>query len=132
VAGDTPVLVHNTEVKVGCGDIQEMREAPMNYNPTTKGQISQQAAYDYQRSVTGLYEFHVFGGGTDVWADGIDGNELVDAKYITNPASSPYTGTAPDFVGRSTVDEIERYGKVIADPQTRRPIHKVGSARGED
>lgn len=90
----------------------------MNYNPVTKGQISQQAAYDYQRSATGLYEFEVSGGGTKVWADGINGTELVDTKYITNPASSPYTGTAPSFVNQSTIDEIQRYGQVIADPQS--------------
>lgn len=41
---------------------------------------------------------------------------IVDAKYTQ---SSPYTGTAPDFVNRSTIDEIRRYGAVINDPATR-------------
>ncbi|MFD7537624.1 polymorphic toxin-type HINT domain-containing protein [Streptomyces sp. NPDC059819] len=111
LAGNTPVLVHNTD-----GDVCGIRPTPMQYN---KPGSMQSAAYDYQRSITGLYEFQVTGGGERVWADGIDGTTLVDAKYTTNPKSSPYTGTAPDFVNRSTIDEIRRYGAVINDPATR-------------
>jgi RHS repeat-associated protein len=111
-AGDTSLLVHNC-------DITGIRNAPMNYNPVTKGQIKQQQAYDYQRAETGLYEFEVRGGGAKIWADGIDGNTLVDTKFHHGGSSSPYTGTAPPFLSADLLDEMERYGKVINDPTTR-------------
>ncbi|MGW8566566.1 hypothetical protein, partial [Isoptericola sp. NPDC055881] len=114
LAGELPVLVHNSAAHAARG-VRGMRTTPMQY--AKPGTLTSRA-YDYQRAHTGLIEFQVSGGGKSVWADGIDGTTLVDAKYIENAASSPYTGTAPDFINASTVDEISRYGAVIGDPAT--------------
>ncbi|WP_229738459.1 polymorphic toxin-type HINT domain-containing protein, partial [Isoptericola cucumis] len=114
LAGDLPVLVHNAGGHAARG-VRGTRTTPMHYSKP--GTLTSRA-YDYQRAHTGLVEFEVVGGGKSVWADGIDGTTLVDAKYIENPASSPYTGTAPDFVNASTIDEMRRYGDVIGDPAT--------------
>ncbi|PJI86785.1 Hint domain-containing protein, partial [Luteimicrobium subarcticum] len=114
LAGDTAVLVHNMGTH-GARGLGEIRPTPMHYaKPGTKAS----RAYEYQRAHTGMFEFKVTGGGESVWADGIDGTTLVDAKYIETPSSSPYTGTAPDFVNASTIDEMRRYGAVIADDAT--------------
>ena len=114
LAGDLPVLVHNAAGHAARG-VRRLRTTPMQYSKP--GTLTSRA-YDYQRAHTGMVEFEVVGGGKSVWADGIDGTTLVDAKYIENPASSPYTGTAPDFINASTIDEISRYGAVIGDAGT--------------
>lgn len=47
------------------------------------------AAYDYQRDITGLYEFQVTGGGEKVWADGIDGTTHRGCEVHYEAAEQP-------------------------------------------
>jgi hypothetical protein len=78
----------------------------------------------YQLQQTGPIEYHVAGGGAEIWADGIRTSDcyLLEAKHVGNPRSSPYLGTAPSFlqpsVDRDIDGEIRRYTAIINDPQT--------------
>ncbi|WP_428836774.1 restriction endonuclease fold toxin-2 domain-containing protein [Streptomyces labedae] len=73
----------------------------------------------------GSTEYHATGGGTQVWADGLDINtsELLDAKYVGKPGRSPYVpgGKVPDAVqaqvDEKMSDEFARYAAVINDPR---------------
>lgn len=96
--------------------ITDIRATPMHYDKI--GSMASEA-YDYQRDIAGMLEFEISGNGESVWADGVDGDALIDAKYVTKPQSSPYTGTVPDFIIDTTREELRRYGQVIADPRTR-------------
>jgi hypothetical protein len=86
-----------------------------------KGSGANQA---YQIRVVGSTEYHATGGGTQVWADGLDFNtsQLLDAKYVGNPGRSPFVpgGKVPDFIQAkidSNLDgEFSRYAAVINDP----------------
>ncbi|MFB7312170.1 polymorphic toxin-type HINT domain-containing protein [Streptomyces sp. NPDC056192] len=113
VAGGVPILVHNT----GC---------PTSYalslkTGAPKGSGANQA---YQVRVVGSTEYHATGGGTQVWADGLDVNtsELLDAKYVGNAGRSPFVpgGKVPDFIqakiDTKMNDEFSRYAAVINDP----------------
>ncbi|MFE1415581.1 ricin-type beta-trefoil lectin domain protein [Streptomyces sp. NPDC058746] len=114
LAGTTPVLVHN--INTGC---------PTSYalslkTGAPKGSGANQA---YQIRVIGSTEYHATGGGTQVWADGLDRNtsELLDAKYVGNAGRSPFVpgGKVPDFIqakiDSKMNDEFSRYAAVIND-----------------
>jgi hypothetical protein len=122
LAGSTPVLVHNAGAAL-CDGIIGIKPAAMNWNPVTKGQIKLQADMDYQRSLTGLLEFELTGTSKEgvvakVWADGLDGSVILDAKYVHKESGSPYTGTAPDFITADIKKLLARYKIVIEDPTT--------------
>ncbi|MFF7155698.1 polymorphic toxin-type HINT domain-containing protein [Streptomyces sp. NPDC008139] len=115
LAGSTPILVHNTNT--GC---------PTSYalslkTGAPKGSGANQA---YQIRQVGSTEYHATGGGTQVWADGLDMNtsELLDAKYVGNPGRSPFVpgGKVPGFIqakiDAKMGDEFSRYAAVINDP----------------
>ena len=77
----------------------------------------------YERAQTGPLNYLVEGGGKQVWADGVraaDAN-LLEAKYVENPARSPYISGSdcPPFVrdaAQQQADkEFERYAAVLAD-----------------
>ncbi|MGA5344612.1 ricin-type beta-trefoil lectin domain protein [Streptomyces griseoincarnatus] len=114
LAGATPVLVHNT----GC---------PTSYALSLKtgGPKGSGANQAYQIRQVGSTEYHATGGGTQVWADGLDINtsELLDAKYVGKPGRSPYVpgGKVPEFiqaqVDEKMSDEFARYAAVINDPR---------------
>ncbi|MFE5309918.1 RHS repeat-associated core domain-containing protein [Isoptericola sp. NPDC056605] len=108
-------LVPRASAPVDPAGITGIRPAPTHYSAP---QINQSAAYDYQRQHTGMLEFEVSGNGESIWADGVDGSTLVDTKFVTNPKSSPYTGTGPRFLQDGVREELRRYGEVIADPRT--------------
>ncbi|MFE5339766.1 RHS repeat-associated core domain-containing protein [Isoptericola sp. NPDC056578] len=118
--GHSPVdlkttLVPRASVPADPAGVTGIRPAPTHYSAP---EINQSAAYDYQRQRTGMLEFEVSGGGESIWADGVEGSTLVDTKYVTNPKSSPYTGTGPRFLQDGVREELRRYGEVIADPRT--------------
>lgn len=109
LAGTDPVLVHNN---TGCGLTGRLRLPVGGAN----------AAYrDYQMQVAGMLEVEVTGGGEKIFADGIDGSTLLDAKYASGD-SSPYIpgSKAPDFIREQVAndldDEMRRYAAVIGDP----------------
>ncbi|MGQ5580338.1 polymorphic toxin-type HINT domain-containing protein, partial [Streptomyces sp. ECR3.8] len=114
LAGAAPVLVHNT----GC---------PTSYALSLKtgGPKGSGANQAYQIRQVGSTEYHATGGGTQVWADGLDINtsELLDAKYVGKPGRSPYVpgGKVPEFiqaqVDEKMNDEFARYAAVINDPR---------------
>ncbi|WP_395292956.1 ricin-type beta-trefoil lectin domain protein [Kitasatospora hibisci] len=112
LAGNTPVLVHNT-----CPTAYKLSLDP----GAPKGSGANQA---YQIRVVGSTEYHATGGGTQVWADGLDANtsELLDAKYVGNPGRSPFVpgGKVPGFIqakiDAKMDDEFSRYAAVINDP----------------
>ncbi|MDJ0383206.1 restriction endonuclease fold toxin-2 domain-containing protein [Streptomyces sp. G-G2] len=115
VAGGVPILVHN--INTGC---------PTSYalslkTGAPKGSGANQA---YQIRVVGSTEYHATGGGTQVWADGLDINtsQLLDAKHVGNAGRSPFVpgGKVPDFIQAKidlkVDDEFSRYSAVINDP----------------
>jgi hypothetical protein len=65
-------------------------------------------------------------GGEEIWADGINfqTGQLLEAKYIENPANSPYVSDSkiPPFIRTKVVNDVEnefrRYAAVINDPTT--------------
>ena len=65
-------------------------------------------------------------GGEEIWADGINfqTEELIEAKFIENPANSPYinSSSVPPFIRTKVVRDVEnefrRYAAVINDPDT--------------
>jgi hypothetical protein len=79
---------------------------------------------DFQIAQCGPTEYGISGGGTHVWADGIDDNtaHALDAKHVGDANRSPYVpgSKMPDdirqFVLEGQEKELGRYGKVIADP----------------
>ncbi|MCW3103872.1 MAG: hypothetical protein JWO09_2312 [Bacteroidetes bacterium] len=87
--------------------------------------------YQYQIKQCGPTEYQATNGSTSIWADGI--NEKIqafeDAKYIKDPAKSPYVegSNVPDFVREgATADiagEMQRYSQLIADENV--PIKKL-------
>jgi hypothetical protein len=71
---------------------------------------------------TGPLNYRVTGGGTATDADGYQDTTLLDAKYVGNPANSPYVdgSNVPQFL-QDKIDlqqqyEFQRYQAVIADP----------------
>jgi len=87
--------------------------------------------YEFQIKQCGEQEIKVQGGDEEIWADGVDleKGELLEAKYIKNPADSPYISTSkcPDFIRKKAIREVEnefrRYEAVIHDPAT--PVHSL-------
>ncbi len=85
----------------------------------------------YQIKCCGPTEYHLNGGGVEVWADGIDeeGELLVEAKRIRNPERSPAIAGSqiPDAIRQSILEKIEsefkRYSKVLRDPTV--PIKRM-------
>jgi hypothetical protein len=69
-------------------------------------------------------EYNVIGGGTTIWADGAQSADclLLEAKYVGNPANSPYVpgSSAPSFVQANVNAEVSsemiRYANAINDP----------------
>ncbi len=65
-------------------------------------------------------------GGEEIWADGISfqTGQLLEAKFIENPANSPYISSSriPPFIRTKAVSDVEnefrRYAAVINDPET--------------
>ncbi|MFF2351858.1 restriction endonuclease fold toxin-2 domain-containing protein [Kitasatospora sp. NPDC058115] len=114
MADGIPILVHNTNT--GC---------PTSYalslnTGAPKGSGANQA---YQIRTVGSTEYHATGGGTQVWADGLDINssELLDAKYVGSPGRSPFVpgGKVPHFIqakiDAKIDDEFSRYSAVVND-----------------
>lgn len=110
LAGDTPVLVHN------CGG--DLPDGAVASRPA----VGSGPSRAYQVTHAGDCEYLCTGGGQSVWADGIDATTLLDAKFVGNPARSPFIpGSAiPDrirgMIHAQTESEFSRYAAVIADP----------------
>jgi hypothetical protein len=74
----------------------------------------------------GAEEIRVRDGGEEIWTDGINfqTGELLEAKFIENPANSPYISDSrvPPFIRIKAVSDVEnefrRYAAVINDPET--------------
>ena len=74
----------------------------------------------------GTEEIRVRDGGEEIWADGISfqTGQLLEAKFIENPANSPYISSSriPPFIRTKAVSDVEnefrRYAAVINDPET--------------
>lgn len=106
--GESGVLVHNQSAPPA-------RQWPKcNKIPPTG------AARDYQIRACGSMEYEVSGGGAKKCADAVEGTVVVDCKALTNPNSSPQTGTAPDFVTLSYREKelagLKVYEQIISDP----------------
>lgn len=82
--------------------------------------------YQFQIRHCGAEEIQVKDGEEQIWADGINTQtgELLEAKFIDNPASSPYVSWSniPPFIRTKIVNEVEnefrRYAAVINDIST--------------
>lgn len=102
------VLVHNQSVP------------PARQWPTCNKIPPDGAARDYQINACGSVEYEVSGGGAKKCADAVEGTVVVDCKALTNPNSSPQTGTAPDFVTSSYREKelagLKVYERIISDP----------------
>jgi hypothetical protein len=79
---------------------------------------------------TSPLNYLVEGGGESFWADGLRSpNSILEAKYIVNPARSPFIpGTAiPPGVRQSIVGQVRgefrRMGAIVADPSN--PISRI-------
>jgi hypothetical protein len=109
IAGDTPVLVHN------CGG--DLPDGAIASRPA----VGSGPSRAYQVAHTGECEYLCTGGGQSVWADGIEATDLLDAKFVGNPARSPFIpGSAiPDkiraMIHAQTESEFSRYAAVIND-----------------
>ncbi|MBO0885201.1 MAG: hypothetical protein J2P17_33710, partial [Mycobacterium sp.] len=119
LAGNTPILVHN------CGE-GPLRPGVADTRPAVGGGPSRA----YQVAHTGNCEQLCVGGGSQVWADGVEGiDTLLDAKYVGNPGRSPFVpGSAiPDkirgFINAQVESEFSRYADVIAD--TTNPFERL-------
>jgi len=82
----------------------------------------------FQRGAVGPTEYHVHGmGDKQVWADGIEGTRIIDAKMVIRPKSSPQLGTAPRFIAEYITDdwrdEFGRMKNAILDPKN--PLRSV-------
>ncbi|MFE7278580.1 restriction endonuclease fold toxin-2 domain-containing protein [Streptomyces sp. NPDC057623] len=104
LAGTTPVLVHNS----GCG-VSDLRAA-----------VGKGASRDYQMSVAGMIEVRLRGGGEKIWADGVSGTSIIDAKFVSSK-SSPFippgikNAKVQGFIDRDIANEMRRYAAVIGD-----------------
>lgn len=82
--------------------------------------------YQFQIKHCGGEEIQVQDGGEQIWADGINTQtgELLEAKFVENPANSPYVSSSnvPPFIRAKIVNDVEnefrRYAAVINDPNT--------------
>lgn len=82
--------------------------------------------HQFQIRHCGAEEIRVRDGGEEIWADGINYQTglLLEAKFIENPANSPYVSASniPPFIRAKIVGEVEnefrRYTAVINDPNT--------------
>ena len=68
-------------------------------------------------------EFRIAGGGTNIWADGVDGSTIIETKFVGS-AQSPYIpgSGVPDFI-QAKIDaqqasEMSRYAAIINDGST--------------
>jgi RHS repeat-associated protein len=108
LAGETPVLVHNSKCVVS-----DLRAA-----------VGKGAARDYQMSVAGMVEVRLRGGGEKIWADGVDGTSILDAKYVSGK-SSPFippgikNAKVQGFIDADIANEMRRYAAVIGDGGNR-------------
>jgi hypothetical protein len=112
LAGTTPVLVHN------CGG--DLPDGAVDSRPA----VGSGPSRAYQVTHAGECEYLCTGGGQAVWADGIDEATLLEAKFVRDPARSPFipgSGIRADvraFINAKTESEFSRYASVIADPET--------------
>lgn len=82
--------------------------------------------HQFQIRHCGAEEIRVRDGGEEIWADGINyqTGQLLEAKFIENPANSPYVSASnvPPFIRAKVVGDVEnefrRYAAVINDPNT--------------
>lgn len=87
--------------------------------------------YQFQIRHCGNEEIRVRDGGEEIWADGVnyETGELIEAKFIENPANSPYVdeSNVPPFIRTKVHGDVEnefrRYGAVINDSKT--PVVKL-------
>lgn len=87
--------------------------------------------HEFQIRHCGSEEIRVKDGNEEIWADGIDfqKGELLEAKFIENPAKSPYISGSqiPPFIRTKIIGDVEnefrRYAAVINDPNT--PINSL-------
>lgn len=69
------------------------------------------------------------GGGEEFWADGIAGDTILEAKFVSNAASSPFIAGSniPDNlrakINAKIEDEFYRMSKIISDPSN--PLREV-------
>jgi hypothetical protein len=97
-----------------------VRDFPKRPTPT----YSQR--HQFQIKHCGAEEIRVRDGGEEIWADGINFKtaQLLEAKFIENPANSPYISgsSVPPFIRTKVVSDVEnefrRYAAVINDPET--------------
>ncbi|WP_329119298.1 polymorphic toxin-type HINT domain-containing protein [Streptomyces sp. NBC_01465] len=107
LTGETPVLVHNA-----CGS-SNLRIA-----------VGKGASRDYQMSTTGMIEVRLHGGGEKIWADGVDGDSILDAKFVSGK-SSPFVppgiknAKVQGFIDADIENEMRRYAAVIGDGENR-------------
>src|SRR5207237_6013398 len=79
----------------------------------------------YEIAQTGPKNFHVGVGDDAIWVDGVRPPDasLLEAKYIDNPARSPYIdgSNCADFVRQNARDQVDRefrrYAVALQDPQ---------------
>ena len=117
VAGNTPVLVHNSNGPLQCVTAYKLSLNTMRQTGTAPEDL-------YQIAKIGDLEYQATGGGAVAMADGFDGNtaELLDAKFVGNPARSPFIPDSglPDFIrakiSAKTNDLFSRYADIINDP----------------
>jgi hypothetical protein len=71
-------------------------------------------------STTGMIEVRLHGGGEKIWADGVDGNSILDAKFVSGK-SSPFVppgiknARVQGFIDSDIGNEMRRYAAVIGD-----------------
>lgn len=77
----------------------------------------------FQMQVAGMFEVKVSGGGAQIWADGIEGATLIDAKFV-NKLPSPFVSPGirseqvQAIIDRTQADEMMRYAAVLGDPNS--------------
>jgi hypothetical protein len=82
--------------------------------------------FQFQIKHCGKEEIRVSNNGEEIWADGIDftTGQLLEAKFIENPANSPYISNSniPPFIRAKIIGEVEnefrRYAAIINNKNT--------------
>jgi len=83
----------------------------------------------YEAAHTGPVNYLLKGGGAEFWADGIEGNVILEAKCVTDAARSPFIkgSNIPAFLRDKIVGEVEdefrRMAKIIKD--SNNPLKSV-------
>lgn len=95
----------------------------------TRPAVGSGASQAFQIANAGPAEYLISGGGTKLWADGIESSTILESKFVGNPGSSPFIpdSSIPDAIRASILDQVEdefsRMSQVIADPSN--PLSSV-------